>query len=199
MNEIILIILVVAIFVVLAAVGWWAWRRQRSEKLKQRFGPEYEHVVAEKGDRRAAESELAARRKRFEKLDIRPLTPEERSRFTQRWQQTQARFVDSPTQATVEADMLVEEVMRARGYPVEEIQQREADISNESPVAVQHYRAAWEIAQLNARGEAGTEELRQAMVHYRALFEDLLDQGATRDRTPAAGERPPRVHHEEVA
>jgi FtsZ-interacting cell division protein ZipA len=199
MNEIILIILVVAIFVVLAAVGWWAWRRQRSEKLKQRFGPEYEHVVAEKGDRRAAESELAARRKRFEKLDIRPLTPEERSRFAQRWQQTQARFVDSPTQATVEADMLVEEVMRARGYPVEEIQQREADISNESPVAVQHYRAAWEIAQLNARGEANTEDLRQAIVHYRALFEDLLAQGATGDRTPAAGERPPRVHHEEVA
>ncbi|MFN2421176.1 MAG: hypothetical protein ABR527_07320 [Gemmatimonadota bacterium] len=199
MNEIILIILVVAISVVLAALGWWAWRRQRSKKLKQRFGPEYEHVVAEKGDRRAAESELAARRKRFEKLDIRPLTPEERGRFAQRWQQTQARFVDSPTQATVEADMLVEEVMRARGYPVEEIQQREADISNESPVAVQHYRAAWEIAQLNARGEAGTEDLRQAMVHYRALFEDLLAQGATGDRTPAAGERPPRVHHEEVA
>jgi FtsZ-interacting cell division protein ZipA len=199
MDDTILIILVVAVLVVLAAVGLWAWQRQRSERLKRQFGPEYEHVVAEKGDRRAAESELAARRKRFEKLELRPLTPDERGRFTKRWQETQARFVDSPKQAIVEADTLVEEVMRARGYPVEEIQQREADISNESPVAVQHYRHAWVIAQRSSRGEADTEELRQAMVHYRALFEDLLAHGAAGDLRPSPGERPPRVREEEVA
>ena len=199
MNETILIMLVVAVLVVLAIGGWWIWQRQRSEKLKRRFGPEYEHVVAEKGDRRAAESELDARRKRFEKLDLRPLSPEERGRFAQRWQQTQARFVDSPTQAIVEADTLVEEVMQARGYPVEEIQQREADISNESPAAVQHYRSAWVIAQRSARGEAETEDLRQAMIHYRALFEDLLAHGGAGDLRPSPGEQPPKVRKEGVA
>jgi hypothetical protein len=173
------ILLLVVLVVAIGAVAWTMTRKRRSEELRQRFGPEYDHTVEQIGDQRQAEAELAARQKRVERLNIRPLEPAERDRFIAAWRSTQARFVDEPTAAIAEADRLVAEVMRARGYPVGDFEQRAADISVDHPIVLENYRAARRIALANDRGQADTEDLRQAMVHYRALFEDLLE---TRER-----------------
>lgn len=172
------ILIVVAILAVLALSGVIALRRQRSLKLREHFGPEYEHVVNEYGDKRRAEAELAAREERVKKLDIHPLTLEERDRFASAWQVAQARFVDEPSSAVDDADRLVNEVMAARGYPVGDFEQRAADISVDHPDVVTNYRGARGLAVANHNGDNGkvsTEDLRQAMVHYRVLFEDLLE------------------------
>ena len=168
-----LLILVVAV-VVLAVLAYLVVQRQRSEGLRKQFGPEYDQAVRQHGDARRAEAELAARQKRVEALNIRPLAPEERDRFAEAWRSTQAHFVDNPAAAITEADQLVNQVMQARGYPVGDFEQRAADISVDHPQVVTNYRAARAIAQANRAGKAGTEELRQALVHYRGLFEDLL-------------------------
>ncbi len=181
MDPTTLIVLAIVVVVVLAIVAWAIMQRQRSEELRQRFGPEYDRAVAERGDQRRAEAELEERRKRVEQLHIRLLTPEERERFAEAWRMTQARFVDEPSVAIEEADRLVTDVMETRGYPVGDFEQRAADISVDHPDVVSNYRAAHAIARANARGEANTEDLRQAMVHYRALFEDLLE---TRELEP---------------
>jgi len=175
------IILALVVIVVVGGIVWMMMQR-RSEELRKRFGPEYDRVITERGDARQAESELAARQKRVERLDLHSLDPAERERFIDAWQSTQSHFVDAPTEAIKDADRLVSEVMRARGYPVGDFEQRAADISVDHPVVVENYRAARAIALANERGEAGTEELRQAIVHYRALFEDLLE---TREREVA--------------
>jgi hypothetical protein len=175
-----IILAVVVLALVVAAV--WFMMRWRTEELRKRFGPEYDRVITERGDTRQAESELAARQKRVAKLDIHPLDPAERDRFVNAWQATQSHFVDAPTEAIKDADRLVSQVMQARGYPVGDFEQRAADISVDHPIVVENYRAARAIALENERGEAGTEELRQAIVHYRALFEDLLE---TREREVA--------------
>jgi len=175
-----IILAVVVLALVVAAV--WFMMRWRTEELRKRFGPEYDRVITERGDTRQAESELAARQKRVAKLDIHPLDPAERDRFVNAWQATQSHFVDAPTEAIKDADRLVSQVMQARGYPVGDFEQRAADISVDHPIVVENYRAARAIALANERGEAGTEELRQAIVHYRALFEDLLE---TREREVA--------------
>jgi hypothetical protein len=175
-----IILAVVVIALIVAAV--WFMMRWRTEELRKRFGPEYDRVITERGDTRQAESELAARQKRVAKLDIHPLDPAERDRFVNAWQATQSHFVDAPTEAIKDADRLVSQVMQARGYPVGDFEQRAADISVDHPIVVENYRAARAIALANERGEAGTEELRQAIVHYRALFEDLLE---TREREVA--------------
>jgi hypothetical protein len=181
-------VLVAVVVVLLVVIGLLLVRQRRSQQLKAGFGPEYERVVAQKGDQPAAERELAERRQRHEKFALRPLRPEVRDEYARRWQATQRQFVDEPIAAVGGADALVREAMRDRGYPVDDdFEQRAADISVEHPVVVENYRAAVEISSRATRGEASTEDLRQAMVHFRALFADLLDspeqpRRAARDR-----------------
>jgi hypothetical protein len=139
--------------------------------------------VTEHGDQRGAQAELEARQKRVEQLDIRSLSPSDRARFADAWRATQAHFVDDPSAAIGEADRLVTDVMKARGYPIGDFEQRAADVSVDHPRVVENYRAARDTALRNERGQASTEDLRQAMVHYRALFEDLLESG-TPEQTP---------------
>jgi len=180
-------ILLLVLIVVVIAVGaflFWQWRR--SAALKKKFGPEYQHAVGHFGDERKAEAELAAREKRVRRLDIRPLRAEEQARFSDAWKKAQARFVDEPSKAAAEADILVKELMQARGYPVGDFEQRAADISVDHPNVVSNYRAAREIALRNNAGKATTEDIRQAMVHYRSLFEELLETAQ------------PATHREEV-
>src|SRR5206468_642608 len=164
--------IIVAIVVALIIVGvvLMIWRRREGERLKQQFGPEYERQVREAGGSRAkAEAELLKREKRVEKLDIRPLPPEQRHAFAEDWQQVQARFVDDPERSIALADALVAEVMKARGYPVDDFEQRAADISVEHPEVVQNYRAAHDIAVRREQGKADTEDLRSALLGYRNL------------------------------
>ncbi|HEY7065081.1 MAG TPA: hypothetical protein VII06_26635 [Chloroflexota bacterium] len=171
-----LIAVVVIVLLVIAAIAIWAYsRKRRSDDLHERFGPEYGRTVRATGDPRRAEAELAARQERVERLHIRPLAASERDRFADAWHAVQARFVDDPAGAMADADRLVNEVMRARGYPMADFEQRAADVSVDHAAVVQHYRAAHQIAQQGQRGDASTEDLRQAMTHYRALFEDLLE------------------------
>jgi hypothetical protein len=182
MNQsvwIVVAIAVVAILIIAAVVI--SQRRHRSEHLKDHFGREYERAVEVKGDRSKAEADLLAREKRVEKLDIRPIDPAEREDFTQRWTEVQARFVDEPPRAVAYADALLGEVMKARGYPVSDFEQRTGDISVDHPNVVEHYRAGHDIAVRHERGEASTEDLRQAMIHYRALFDNLVAE-ATAER-----------------
>jgi hypothetical protein len=167
---------ILAVVIVAIAVGVFFYlRRRRSENLRKQFGPEYKRAVDQYGDQRKAEAALAEREKRVRKLDIRGLTADEQNRFSDNWKKTQARFVDAPSPAVSEADGLVKELMLARRYPVGEFEQRTADISVDHPNVVNNYRAARDIAQRNKSGKATTEDLRQAMVHYRSLFEELLE------------------------
>jgi hypothetical protein len=170
------IILMLVGLVVVGSVLIWYWQRQRSMRLRTRFGPEYERIRAETGDVRRAEAELAARERRVEKFHIRPLTLDEAERFGDVWRHTQVLFVDDPKGAATEADQLVTQVMSARGYPMADFEQRAADVSVDHPAVVSHYREARVIAERNRAGTASTEDLRQALIHYRALFEELLEQ-----------------------
>ncbi|HVC01357.1 MAG TPA: hypothetical protein VND80_04035 [Steroidobacteraceae bacterium] len=167
-------ILVVALLV---AAAWLMSQRkkQRSQKLQQRFGPEYSRTVDALGGRGKGESELEAREKRVDHLTIKPLTPSEAARFSQAWSALQGRFVDNPKGVVAQADQLVRELMLARGYPVGDFEHRSADISVDHPGVVENYRAAQAIAVRDQRGEANTEELRKAVVHYRVLFDELLE------------------------
>jgi len=174
MDPSIWILLIVVLAVIAAGMFFYA-QRQKTRQLRARFGPEYERSLQETGDRRHAEAELARREERVAHLDIRPLMPDDRARFSNAWRSVQAQFVDDPGRSIAEADRLVTEVMRVRGYPVADFEQRAADISVDHPRVVDNYRAAYAIARRSGRGEANTEDLRQAMVHYRALFEDLLE------------------------
>ncbi len=170
--------LVVAAVVVLAliAIGAWLWsRKQQSERLAQRFGPEYDRTLNEHGDRAKAEAELRARERRVEQLTIVPLAPAEAQQFSRSWRELQARFVDNPKGVLMEADQLVRQLMLKRGYPMGDWERQAADISVDHPAVVDHYRAAQAIATRDRRGEADTEELRRAVVHYRALFDELLE------------------------
>jgi len=190
MSTWIWIVIVVAVVVVLALVVSAALRARRSRSLREGFGPEYDRTVEQSGGRRDAERELAERQKRHEALDIRPLSAEARRRYTQEWDGLQARFVDDPSGAVTQADTLVQRVMKERGYPTDDFEQRAADISVEHPDLVERYRTADGIARANERGTASTEDLRQSVRHYRALFENLLggdggaDQPLTRDSAP---------------
>jgi len=177
-------IIVLIIVVLLVAIGaWYFTQRRRTEELRGKFGPEYERTVSQTGDERKAQEELARRQERVEALDIRPLSPEDQGRFAESWRTVQARFVDSPTQAIADADRLVNDVMQARGYPVGDFEQRAADISVNHPTVVTNYRNARTIAQANQDGQASTEDLRKAMVYYRALFEELLEARQTAANT----------------
>jgi hypothetical protein len=161
--------------VLIGAIAFITLSRVRSRRLRDRFGPEYERTVRAEGTVRKAEAALEARAKRVQALHIRPLSPSDATRFDTAWRAIQTRFVDDPRGAVTDADRLVGEVMSTRGYPVGEFEQRVADISVDHPDVVMNYRAAREIALQHSQGKASTEDLRQAMVHYRALFHDLLE------------------------
>lgn len=170
-------VVIVAVLVILA-VGYLVSARNRRRHLQDRFGPEYERTVRESDSRKEAEQELLAREERHAKLDIRPLDPQTREQYARKWAEVQERFVDAPGFAVTEADALVTAVMAERGYPTDEFEQRLSDLSVAHAATLDHYRNAHDISSRAARQEATTEELRQAMVHYRALFQELLGDGA---------------------
>lgn len=172
------IIVAVVVLAVLALAIAIALRARRTAKLKNRFGPEYRHAVEETGSRRKAEAELHGREKRVEGFAVQPLRVGERERYSVAWRNIQAEFVDNPKAAVSRADELLGEIMAARGYPVGDFEQRSADLSVDHPVVVQNYRAGHDIALRAARGDAGTEDLRQAMIHYRTLFDELVSEPA---------------------
>jgi FtsZ-interacting cell division protein ZipA len=171
--------IVIAVVVVIIVLGlvWSAMRTRRSRSLRDQFGREYDRTVERAGGRREAERELADRQRRHEELELRPLSHAARERYQREWQAIQGRFVDDPKGAVSGADELVQQVMRERGYPVDDFEQRAADISVEHPQLVEKYRTADGIARASERGEASTEDLRHSVRHYRALFVELLDVG----------------------
>jgi FtsZ-interacting cell division protein ZipA len=177
-HQITILVVAVAVVAAVAAVGFVLARKRRSEQLRERFGPEYDRVVKKEGEVARAEGVLAMRASRHEKFPLHALTSPIRTDFADRWNAVQADFVDNPKGAVLGADQLVNELMKARGYPVADFEQRAADISVDHPVVVENYRAAHDIALRHSRGQATTEDLRKAMVHYRSLFEELL-QGST--------------------
>jgi hypothetical protein len=185
--------ILIAIVVIVAVLAYVAVRRMRTEQLRRRFGAEYARTVRETGSVTAGESRLRAREKRVERLHIRRLSSEDADRFEREWKRVQTRFVDDPEGAVTDADRLVGEVMAARGYPLGDFDQRAEDISVDHPNVLMHYRAARDIAQAHTQGHASTEDLRQAMVHYRALFSELLERADTQARPdiPAAAEPVP--------
>jgi hypothetical protein len=189
-TQLMWVIVIVAVAVAIAAVAFAVSRRQQSVRLRRRFGPEYDRAVQESGTVATAEARLRAREARVERLNIRPLSASDSARFSTAWREVQTHFVDDPSGAIVDADRLVGDVMRARGYPMSEFDQRVADISVDHPNVVTNYRAARDIARSHVEGRANTEDLRQAMVHYRALFTDLLEtqpHAVTAPRAAVAG------------
>jgi hypothetical protein len=179
-NRMLVFIAVVVIaIIVIAAIAFVISRKRRTQKLRARFGPEYERVIEQEGDTRRAEGVLEFRQKRREKFNLRSLSQVDRSRFLTRWNEVQAQFVDDPRGTVSVADALVADVIEARGYPMGEFEQRAADLSVDYPLIVDNYRAAHEIAVRHSAGRASTEDLRQAIVHYRALFQELLEEPQT--------------------
>lgn len=169
---------IVAIVVVIAAIVVAALllsRRNKTLALQRRFGKEYERTVTERGSEREAQAVLEQRQKRVSHFNIRKLSPGERDRYTEAWRVVQSRFVDDPKGAVIEADDTVISVMEAQGYPMSDFAQRAADLSVDHPNVVQNYRAGHEIAVRHREGRANTEDLRQAMIYYRSLFEELLN------------------------
>src|SRR5437588_3570084 len=173
-SPVMIVVLVIAV-VAIAAIAFGISRKRRSQKLRERFGPVYDRVVRQEGDVRKGEGVLEFREKRREKFQIRPLSPTDRSSFNYRWNEVQSQFVDDPKAAVTTADSLVLDVMQARGYPMGDFDQRAADVSVDHPRVVENYRAAHDIARRHSRGQASTEDLRKAMVHYRTLFQELLE------------------------
>ena len=177
----------VAVVALLAVAVWLlSQKRKQSARLQKRFGPEYSRTVGELGGRTKAESELKAREKRVEHFSITPLSPAEAARFSQAWSALQSRFVDTPQGVVVQAEQLVRELMIKLGYPMGDFERRAADISVDHPAVVENYRAAQTIAARDQRGEADTEELRKAVVHYRILFDEMLDVTEARQEAPSA-------------
>jgi hypothetical protein len=179
------IVIAVAAVVIVIGVVWSAARARRTRRLQEGFGREYDRTVETAGDRKAAERELQERRERREGLEISELSPASRQRYIEAWREVQVRFVDAPGASVGEADRLVQSVMRERGYPTDDFDQRAADISVDYPHIVENYRAAHGVAVAHEQGEASTEDLRQSLVHYRSLFEELLETG-DREHAPTS-------------
>jgi hypothetical protein len=171
-----LIVLAAVVILIIAVLAWLYLRKRRSTtaELRKKFGPEYELAVREHGSIRKAEAKLEDRQERVEKLNIRDLDPMERERFSKQWESIQSRFIDSPKGAVAEAEDLVSSLMKTRGYPVSDFDQRTADLSVDHSRVVENYRSAHEIALRVGKDQATTEELRTAMIHYRSLFEELV-------------------------
>jgi hypothetical protein len=183
------LIMVAAVGIVVIAVLALVYvrnRRSTTANLRQKFGPEYERAVREHGSERKAEAKLSDREKRIEKLDIRDLDPMEHERFSKSWESVQAGFVDSPKGAVAKADDLVSSLMKTRGYPVSDFEQRAADISVAYPLVVENYRSAHEIALRVGKDAATTEDLRTAMIHYRSLFQELVQLPTSVERKEVA-------------
>ena len=171
------LIIGLAVIVIAGITAWLIVRKRRTGRLRTQFGgAEYDHTVKEDGSRRHAEAVLKERTERVEGLNIRPLAAGDRERFVELWRRVQARFVDGPGGAVTEADQLLRDVMSTRGYPVTDFEQRAADISVDHPLVMENYRTAHAIAVRQTQGRANTEDLRQAMIHYRTLFEELVGE-----------------------
>jgi hypothetical protein len=192
------ILVIVVAVIVLGLIGWYVLTQTRRKELRQRFGPEYDRALEDGEDRRAVEHELAEREKRHSQLDIHPLAEPVRERYAQQWTTIQTRFVDQPDNAVAEADRLVTAVMGARGYPTEGYQQQLSDLSVRHASTLDHYRSAHEVKGRSDQHRASTEELREAMVHYRALFEDLLKSDVD-DETPTGRPGDATRRHQDVA
>ena len=190
-TQVVVLVIVVLVLAALAAVAVVASRRRA---LKQRFGPEYDRAVAEQDSQGAAERELRERERRHAALELTPLSPESRAKYAAAWEELQVRFVDSPAETVGEADELVSRLIAERGYPTGDFSEQAAHLSVEHARTRSHYRDAHEIRLRNERGEAGTEDLRQALVHYRALFADLL--GADPVGAQPAEQRHPEPEHD---
>ncbi len=201
MDTIVWVVLAIALAILVAAVAIVLLagrsRKRDGDMLRRDFGPEYDHAVGEYGSEREAQSALKSRKDRVERLNLRPVSAADRSRFSSSWESTQAHFVDEPSAAVADAQRLIDDAMKARGFPVGDFDQRAADISVEHPYVVENYRAAHDIAEKNASGDADTEQLRQAMVHYRSLFDELINttapEPAALQDTPAERGDPGRV------
>jgi len=192
MNEHLLdpkLIMLAGVVILVIAVLVWTYvqkRRSTTTSLRQKFGPEYERAVHQQGSERKAEAKLADRQERVEKLNIRDLDPMERERFSKQWESVQSRFVDSPRGAVAEADDLVSSLMKTRGYPVSDFDQRAADVSVDHPRVVENYRSGHDIALRVGKNGASTEDLRAAMIHYRSLFEELVQVSTIVERKEVA-------------
>lgn len=190
MHDSTIVLIVIVALIAAIAIGVLTSRRTkgRSARLRERFGPEYDRALERHGNREIAERELLARAQRMEHINLVPLTPEAHDRFVLAWAETQRQFVDDPIGAVGRADKLINDVMQARGYPMVDFEQRVADISVHHADVAQHYRAARSLALASTEGRATTEDLRQAFVHYRALFADLLETaGAVQERSRRPG------------
>jgi predicted nucleic acid-binding protein len=186
MSQSQLVIIVVAI-IAAAAVVIYFLKLQSTKRLRERFGPEYTRAVETSGNTLRGEAQLKKLEKRVERYDIHPLAPEKRERFVEAWRRLQAKFVDEPDHALSEADQLVAEAMIARGYPVADFEQQAADLSVNHPLVIENYRAGHAIALKHGQGKASTEDLRQALIHYRELFDELVGEPAVNAQARAAG------------
>jgi hypothetical protein len=193
MSPIAVIILIIVIIVVIGAIAFGV-RAARRRKLQNTFGPEYDRVVADSGNRAEAEKELRERERRHAELELRPLSPESQAKYSSAWEEAQIQFVDSPERAVNTADDLVGRLMAERGYPTGDFDERVANLSVEHASTLGHYRDAHEINKRNQNGEASTEDLRQALVHYRALFADLLGTDPVADQTKRDVPGTPTAH-----
>lgn len=175
-------VLIVVAVILIAVIVWLALTKRRTTALRDQFGSEYDRTLQQTDGRREAEADLSARRERREQLDIRPLTAAAQERYASQWQQVQSRFVDQPAVSLGQADELVLQVMAERGYPMDDFEQRAADISVDHPEVVEHYRAGQAATRSAASSDATTEDMRQGLVHYRALFEELLGADSVTDQ-----------------
>ncbi len=185
------VLIAIAVVGLVLLVAWQLVTRQRTRRLREQFGPEYERTLTAADSRRDAEADLAAREERRQQFELRPLSLEERTRYSDQWQAVQAQFVDDPAGAVVRADSLIQSVMADRGYPMEDFEQRAADVSVDHPRVVENYRVGHQLFVRTSAGDGSTEDLRQAMRSYRKLFEELVeDSDADSEQETPAEDRP---------
>ena len=183
MSTWVVIVIAAAVVLIVALVAWGLLKKRKTKQLQGQFGPEYERTLEAAESKKDAEAELAARRDRREQLEIHPLSSASRERYTSQWHNVQAQFVDNPGAAVASADHLIQTVMSERGYPVKDFETRAADISVDHPQVVENYRHGHRLAEKSSDGDGSTEDLRQAMRHYRALFDELLESDVDESMT----------------